>query len=497
MSLPPDVAECLLRRYADVLRVGTLRVGDETLTWSTDGPNEKQLENFYVTFLHKLQATFPVLHAQSPEVLRLAPFWFCKAVSINYALIEVLLMIKERVGVMCTIETRDGCGGKALVEYGVDFSQCNGNMMQVSMQWNQGDNLIYRDPETAEKRIKGALSRLVTDFPLPPEEGFKPAYALQLRLKRSLASKFAMRLACGADRRVHVAEAVFVEEPLRCEEFSSFSDTTTTFSALAKESWQYSNYSSQQTWPEPPGNARSAPSVTAVHDHIERHSAVVGRLRVKVLGASGLKVHRGPGDGHDMYVLCSLAGRVKRTKAVPSSSTPQWREMWEFPVQSQDLRAEVLVELFGEGEAQGLDHLGRTCVPVASALTSSGVHALTKTLDALLGSTVDLEVEFVPEGSSGCLGEEDVVGNEDLSHLEEEDDDDGDCVVEVGTSFANGPPSFSTFSSFDNNAHAPSFSVASSRGESFVAGVIRVHGGTEPSQNNKARFSCTRPCVSK
>eukprot|EP00971_Amphidinium_carterae_P022245 438628-Amphidinium_carterae.2 len=54
---------------------------------------------------------------------------------------------------------------------------------------------------------------------------------------------------------------------------------------------------------------------------------------------------------------------------------------------------------------------------------------------------------------------------------EEEDDDDGDCVVEVGTSFANGPPSFSTFSSFDNNAHAPSFSVASSRGESFVAGT--------------------------
>mmetsp|Transcript_10252 Transcript_10252/g.23123 ORF Transcript_10252/g.23123 Transcript_10252/m.23123 type:complete len:500 (+) Transcript_10252:73-1572(+) len=495
-QLPQEVAENLLRRYADVLRVGHLRVGEDVIHWETDCTNEMQMQNFCSSFHSKLQALLPDMAAKAPDVLMLTPFWLCKAVSINYALVEVLLMIKQRVGVMCTIETRDP-GGGALVEYGVDVLP--ENVLQVSLEWRSADNLIHRDPNTAEKKVKGTLSRLVTEFSLPPEEGYAPAYGLELRLRRSLASKFAMRMACGSDRRVHVAEAVFVDEPLRAEEWPSPTSSKDGFTSLARHSINQPGVgiACAQDVPLPPTVTIQDPALLRGPAVLVRDESLLGRLQVKIVGANGLQVARGAGEGHDMYVLCSLGGRVKRTKAVSPSSSPKWLQSWGFPVRSCDLRSEVLVEVFGEGQAegQGLDLLGRVTVPVARTLGRSGVSAITETLDALLGSTVDLELELLPEESDPAS--ESAEDGDASERGVSEDFDDGDCVVEVGTSFTTiRGRSFSRISSFGAPS-AASFTTV--RSDSFaaggVSGMIRVRAA-EPGSNSSAAW-CTRPCVSK
>lgn len=72
--------------------------------------------------------------AQEPDAIRFVPYWLCKAVSINYALIEVVLMVQRRVGVLCTIETREDYGS-GLVEYHVELRP--GNLMCVSLSWRK------------------------------------------------------------------------------------------------------------------------------------------------------------------------------------------------------------------------------------------------------------------------------------------------------------------------------------------------------------------------
>jgi len=172
-------ADEVLRRYADVLRVGGLRVNGEWVQWSTDTSTELQLEGFCDALVAKLQQ-LPVLVGVEKAQLRQAAHWFCKAVSINYVLIEVLLLLRERTGVLCTVETRSQ-KGEGLVEYSLDVLP--GQVLRAALTWTGMDNIVHFDPERDVRRVMGTLTNMETEFAWPPAPGFTPCYSLQMKLK--------------------------------------------------------------------------------------------------------------------------------------------------------------------------------------------------------------------------------------------------------------------------------------------------------------------------
>ena len=86
------------------------------MRWQTDSSTENQLHHFCDSFFSRLTELLPDMAASNPDILRFAAYWYCKSVSINYALVEVLLLLKQKVGVLCTIETRGEHGGECFIE---------------------------------------------------------------------------------------------------------------------------------------------------------------------------------------------------------------------------------------------------------------------------------------------------------------------------------------------------------------------------------------------
>jgi len=76
---------------------------------------------------------------------------FCKVVSINYVLCEVLQIVKEKVGKECSINTT-GRGLDYCVEMQPD------HIMRVHLTWKEKGNIMHCDPRTAKKQVKGTLS---------------------------------------------------------------------------------------------------------------------------------------------------------------------------------------------------------------------------------------------------------------------------------------------------------------------------------------------------
>jgi len=203
-ALPEPVAQELLKRYADVLRVGRLAVNGGVVTWETAASTASQLHGFCLS-LHSALRQLPEAAGLGEPVLQRAAFWLCKALSINYALAEVLHLLSRRVGALCCIETQ-GEGSDGPVHYGARLNRVyrsNGmkhayrHTLGVSVDWRGRDNIVCRDPATAERTVKGTLSRLETEFPLPPARGFAPKYSLQVQLRRSLASQFLSSVSCS------------------------------------------------------------------------------------------------------------------------------------------------------------------------------------------------------------------------------------------------------------------------------------------------------------
>ncbi|OLP84131.1 hypothetical protein AK812_SmicGene35038 [Symbiodinium microadriaticum] len=130
-ALPEPLVQETLRRYADLLRVGLVSVNDEVVRWSSDTSKELQLRSFCEAFVEKLRS-LKELSRLDDAILRLSSYWVCKAFSINYALHEVLTLIQRRVGMFCTIETREG-HGSALVSYSVEAT--SSHRLAVRMRW--------------------------------------------------------------------------------------------------------------------------------------------------------------------------------------------------------------------------------------------------------------------------------------------------------------------------------------------------------------------------
>lgn len=486
--LPRAVSEEILRRYADVLRVGRLLVNGRVLAWETDTSTELQLQSFCHGLFSRLSEVLPDIARTNPAVLRFAAYWFCKSVSINYALIEVLLLIKQKVGVLCTIETRQpGCG--SLVDYALEAIP-GSNLLRVSLIWRRVDNIVYRDIERPEKQVKGTLSCLATEFRLPPDEGFVPAYCLQMRLRRSMAARLASRLACGGARRpAEEAEKIFIEEPLRSHhsleteaELAARPPPAEPLEALGgseaarplrPRSPRVAGYPAPATGAadagvgaaergppsagseclsgptlesspsRPCSRQQSTTSWTFGEDCALLDSspeALLGHLRVRVLRA-----RTAPQDGHahalntperrlELYATCTLAGRTERTRTVADGLRPEWLEAWCFPIRGQDLREDIIIEVFDNGmygACDRLDFLGRVTVPVSAALSDASAVAITEPLRAAgEAGSVDLELELLPRPAVAPAPAPEEDGPAAAGVEDEE------CSVEVGSSFS-------------------------------------------------------------
>lgn len=501
-TLPPAVSKEIIRLYADVLRVGRITLNGTEVCWNTNSSTEGQLSSFCESFVRGLAEAAPEL-ASEPAALRFAPYWLCKAVSINYALIEVVLMVKRRVGVLCTIETRED-GGSGLVEYSVEVR--SGKLLCVSLIWKKADNIVYCDPLTAKRQVKGTLPFLETGFCLPPMEGFAPAYSFQLRLKRSitqkLTSSLSSTLSCGApDRKVVPMEAISIDEPLRS------AHPLETFAELAVPPGSASE--AEHSRPRP----RRLASGSA--EALEEMEALVGYLRVRIVRATGLVQlpHAWP-DGHlsspgdqetEVYATCSVAGRTQQTCQMPMGQSPEWREALHFPLTAQDLRDEVALRLFMYNRHRGLRFWGRAAVPVSSALgvgspsgdvlqspagpdedTASlcggGSGRLTACFDGNGGSVL-VELELVPEAAAAGEGGQRVGGKLHPARNRREEEVE-ECIVEVGKPLGVG------------GLKASELMPLTLPGLNSFRGLDLIHvRGENTSEVKSQGFWCTRPCT--
>jgi len=232
ITLPQPLAEEILWQYADVLRVGQLRLNGQEIQWDTSASNHQQLQSFCKAFVGGLRQLVP-LASREDTVLCHAVHWFCKVVSINYVLSEVLDLLRQTLGAQCAIRTT-GDRGASLVEYSAEVRpDCS---MRICVSFKGKGNIICCDPSTGKKQIKGTLSSLETEFPLPPGIGFSPEYHLQMTLKGSRTSQFVQRVAmtCAATQ-TGPRQIVSLEAPLRTGDLETCG-TPGGFSALSTAS---------------------------------------------------------------------------------------------------------------------------------------------------------------------------------------------------------------------------------------------------------------------
>mmetsp|Transcript_52080 Transcript_52080/g.134299 ORF Transcript_52080/g.134299 Transcript_52080/m.134299 type:complete len:285 (+) Transcript_52080:30-884(+) len=212
ITLPQPLAEEILWQYADVLRVGHLRLNGREIRWDTSASNLQQLQSFCKEFVGGFRQLEP-LASWEDAVLCRAVHWFCKVVSINYVLSEVLDLLRQTLGAQCAIRTT-GDRGASLVEYSAEVRpDCS---MRICVSFKGKGNIICCDPATRKKQIRGTLSSLETEFPLPPGIGFSPEYHLQMTLKGSQTSQFVQWAArtCAATQ-TRPRQIVSLEAPLR------------------------------------------------------------------------------------------------------------------------------------------------------------------------------------------------------------------------------------------------------------------------------------------
>lgn len=216
---PPEceLARETLRSFADVLRVGCLVVNGRKVFWESSGAGtDQQLQSYCLALEGALKAT-PQLRNVDEAVLRQAPHHICKALSINYAMSEVLRLLEQKVnnprGSMCSIRT--SCDeGKSLVDYSIDF--CPGNMVRARLSWRGCGNIISCDMKTSARKVRGTLFHVDTEFPLDLDSAFTPTYRLHYQLASSVASRVVNTVtnSLRGTHRVAAEETVCPSTPL-------------------------------------------------------------------------------------------------------------------------------------------------------------------------------------------------------------------------------------------------------------------------------------------
>jgi len=526
-SLPEAVSRELLQRYADVLRVGRVMVNGELVTWETSTSTELQLKNFCQELFLRLSHVLPELAEKNPVLLRFAAYWFCKSVSLNYALIEVLLMIKQRVGVLCSIETRGSGIEGGLVEYSLDATPGSNNL-KAAVSWRKANNIVYLTPERHDVQVKGTLSRLTTEFHLPPEEGFLPAYCLQMRLRKSLAATVVSKLACGGASQ---SETIFIDEPLRSHHpLQSFAELVARPSnneavpvsrRVSRRDSEQSNQSMDNVMTHMQSSGYSTAASTGSADSSSNRAqprdvlatswklgeeslldrsdstTLLGLLCVRILRAriqdSCMQERHVRERQPQLYATCTLAGRTERTQIIPDSFRPEWLQAFHFPLMAVDLREDVIVEVFDDSvygdcdqlpHADQLEFIGRATVPVSTALSDTAAIALTEPLRASGSGSIDLELELLPSSDTPAVKETDADDAPFLRHPDGSDTYDGECNLELGSRF---PPPI--------HSRHETKAVAAKRGQSPLGFSVKVRSASP--KTGARSIWCTKGCTFK
>jgi hypothetical protein len=219
-QLSQPVASEIIKEYADVLRLGSLRLNRDLITWdvSAQCTPSMRLAHFRLVLDEALEDV-PEMQ-DLPEQVRSEGivYWICKALSINYGLAEVLRLIASKVGVDCSIESYSEGGSSQPVEYTVRVEP--GPSLRVGVSWGGRGNLVSYDRRTAEKRVQGTLSRVETKFYLPPKPGFLPEYHIEMELceKNRVVPRFFPLVPCGSEVDIRgdlSFESFLVATPLR------------------------------------------------------------------------------------------------------------------------------------------------------------------------------------------------------------------------------------------------------------------------------------------
>lgn len=207
VTVPQPLASEILREYADLLRVGRLRVNDEEVCWSTSGSTKSQLQAFSTAFIASLKRTSETKRFED-AVLAQMVYWMCKVVSINYALAEVLCTVRARLGTGCCIKTT-GSRGETLVDYSLEVLP--EQLARVRMTWSGRGNVICCNPKTGKAKAKATLRYLETEFLLPPGPEFTPTYTLDLATMRSPSQRLISKV---LRRTTRSSSEISVDEPL-------------------------------------------------------------------------------------------------------------------------------------------------------------------------------------------------------------------------------------------------------------------------------------------
>lgn len=215
MILPAVLADEILRSYADVLRVGRLTLNGSPLHWNHSAANTTQLADFSSTFVGAL-GRLPELDGVKETDLHQIVHLFCKAVSINYALSELLMLLQNRLGArlggVVSVRT-SGPDGGALVDYDVRVS--SQRRVQVKVLWRGTGNIICCNPRTAKRSVQGTMRSVETEFPIDLDHQFTPTYRIAMQLKRSRSAQVLSALACATSARQPSTEEVSPTAPLR------------------------------------------------------------------------------------------------------------------------------------------------------------------------------------------------------------------------------------------------------------------------------------------
>jgi hypothetical protein len=265
-AVPQFLAEEIVQQYADVLRVGCVKVNGAEVCWPTSGSTRSQLKAFSEAFSGVLRK-LPETKGLEDVILSHAVYWFCKVVSINYVLCQVLQLVKSKVGKECSIST-SGRGGRSIVDYCVEVQ--SDNTMRVRLVWKEKRNIVHCDPKTARKEVRGTLSMLAVDIPMRPSPCFTPVYTLDMKVKRSYKQKMISKMTPWRNTRRCSSDNVYVDAPLQsCS--SSFMEASTSYGTEAPSSFtSFSEVDSitsrDNSWDLPsPCSSLSSPLHFAVH----------------------------------------------------------------------------------------------------------------------------------------------------------------------------------------------------------------------------------------
>jgi hypothetical protein len=350
-GLPESMTKEVLNHYADIVRTGQMHINDVPLSWEVTGNTSRDFDTFGSAFFRRVMRLNSDVGVDG-KTLSLSLYWVCKVVSVNFALIEVMDWLRLKTnGSFVTVHMRSNDGDNAQYHLTV----LPGFRFRVGLKWLWEGNVLEVCPN-GSKEVRGTLSKMYTEFDVPPKQDFVPTFTFKFKLAKAhfLAS-------LGRARRFTETFELASPHPIHgdsCEEH------TESFVALSPTpSW--SDVSAQG-------------SLGVLHVYVAQATGVNGVNAVSI------------------FVTCAVAGEQRRTAAVPNCPDPTWNESLQFVLRAQDLRRSAHACVLDENGVC----LGKASVPVSTVLLASFENCSAivreRLTDTEFGGSLELHFGFVP-----------------------------------------------------------------------------------------------------